>query len=626
MATLQNPQIAYRLQGASDADWTLVEVADGAFPETFTVPVGGIYEVRTLTWSATSSVYVWSPISLFSAGEQGAWFEPGDFTRYMSSLGPELVTNGSFSDGVSGWSPQQQTSTLNVVSGQLEVTCTGSGYGAAVLTAPLSPVVDGVLLSANISLGASIALGDGVIYNKWGTYQSSDSGASKFFSATGAVYLTLLTNTNVTGAKRYFDNVSVRELTAIRTATLFQDAAGTVPVTAVEQPVGLMLDRSGRGNHASQTTATSRPVLSARVNLLTKTEQFDDAVWIKAAGIMGFQGTGSAPIITPNAGIAPNGTLSADRVQLKLNGGTTSSDRSGFYVDIAATIGVPYLSGIFVKPLSAVADQLLLGNNIGILSAGTSAVSATITDVGGGWKFISRALTPTSSIGTFRVQILGHVGPDSLDMLVWGTDLRPANDGVGLPPYQRVNTATDYDTVGFPLYLACDGVDDGMITNPINFSATDKVTVVAGVRKLSSVGTAIIAELSEYSYQTPNTFSLQGQAVGFLFGSRGSAALRQDVMTTPSSYPSNVPSVVSGIGNISGDQSILRVNGAQEPTTVSDQGAGTFGNYPICLFRRGDASYPFNGRFYGMIVRGAQSDATQITAAENYLNAKTKAY
>jgi hypothetical protein len=42
-------------------------------------------------------------------------------------------------------------------------------------------------------------------------------------------------------------------------STLFQDAAGTVPVTASGQPVGLMLDKSGRGNHATQVTAASRP-------------------------------------------------------------------------------------------------------------------------------------------------------------------------------------------------------------------------------------------------------------------------------------------------------------------------------------------------------------------------------
>ena len=49
-------------------------------------------------------------------------------------------------------------------------------------------------------------------------------------------------------------------------STLFQDSAGTLPVTAIEQPVGLMLDKSGRGNHAVQATTTARPILQQDAN------------------------------------------------------------------------------------------------------------------------------------------------------------------------------------------------------------------------------------------------------------------------------------------------------------------------------------------------------------------------
>ena len=42
---------------------------------------------------------------------------------------------------------------------------------------------------------------------------------------------------------------------------MFQNSVGTIPVTGVGQPVGLMRDKSGRNNHAYQTTSASRPIL-----------------------------------------------------------------------------------------------------------------------------------------------------------------------------------------------------------------------------------------------------------------------------------------------------------------------------------------------------------------------------
>lgn len=49
-------------------------------------------------------------------------------------------------------------------------------------------------------------------------------------------------------------------------ATLFQDAGGTTPVTAVGQPVGRILDKSGNGNHLSQSDTGKRPTLQQDSN------------------------------------------------------------------------------------------------------------------------------------------------------------------------------------------------------------------------------------------------------------------------------------------------------------------------------------------------------------------------
>lgn len=44
--------------------------------------------------------------------------------------------------------------------------------------------------------------------------------------------------------------------------TMFQDSAGTTPVTTNTNPVGLWKDKSGNNNHVSQATSTNRPTYS----------------------------------------------------------------------------------------------------------------------------------------------------------------------------------------------------------------------------------------------------------------------------------------------------------------------------------------------------------------------------
>jgi hypothetical protein len=90
-----------------------------------------------------------------------------------------------------------------------------------------------------------------------------------------------------------------------------------------------------------------------------------------------------------------------------------------------------------------------------------------------------------------------------------------------------------------------------------------------------------------------------------------------------SGYIAPITNTLTGIGNISGDTVILRINGTQAASSAADQGTGNYGNYPLYIGRRGGTTNPFNGRLYGLIVRGAQSTTEQIVETEKWLAQKT---
>lgn len=70
--------------------------------------------------------------------------------------------------------------------------------------------------------------------------------------------------------------------------TLFQDTAGTTPVAAAGQSVGLMLDKSGRGNHATQANVAQRPLYQVNPTRLT-IDRVDDrlVVTVPTGGFVG---------------------------------------------------------------------------------------------------------------------------------------------------------------------------------------------------------------------------------------------------------------------------------------------------------------------------------------------------
>ena len=256
--------------------------------------------------------------------------------------------------------------------------------------------------------------------------------------------------------------------------TLYQDAAGTTPVTAVEQPVGLMLDKSGRGNHAVNNSGNSAnfPVLSARYNLLTKTEQFDDGVWTKN-NLLNF---GAGSVANTTATLDPVGGNSADLIVPN----TTSTTNHGVAQNFAFSSGTQYKFVCHAKPagysfVKFFARNTAFGTNVSVsfdlvgvsYTVMTGSATCTITATTNGFLRMEVVATASASATTdfqwVAMNATGDVaysGNGTSGVYIWGADLRVANDALNQPAYQRVNTSSDYDTVGFKQGEVFDGIND----------------------------------------------------------------------------------------------------------------------------------------------------------------------
>jgi hypothetical protein len=326
---------------------------------------------------------------------------------------------------------------------------------------------------------------------------------------------------------------------------------------------------------------------------------------------------------------------------------TATTSQHSVYVATAAITGTRYTMSVYGKA----AERRYLSLHINNYSAGatfdlqTGAVVGTpvtaggattsIVDAGNGWY---RCIVSGTSGGTatynnqIGVGLTGtldsnvaanesYAGNATSGIYIWGADLRT---GSSAGTYQRIAAATDYDTVGFLPYLALDGTDDSFGTGSIDFSATDKMFVCAGLTKNSDAATGTVIDLNgvtgtgAFMMRAPS-----GASTNYVFFSGGTTGF-SGATATP--YVAPITNVVSGIGNISGDQEIIRINGAQVAIVTSDQGTGNYSNLPIYIGRRQGTALPLNGRIYQMVVCGKTLSASELASTEAYVNTKTGAY
>ena len=554
-----------------------------------------------------------SPASFFANGEQGWWYDPSNFSTLFQdsagttpvtameqpvglqldlskgapATGPELVVNGDFSSGT-GWTLGTGWS---ISGGQLVATLVNSESATQAIAALTTNNRYVVTFTVTVTLGTLKVflgnIGDSAVERTITTsgtytYRPSQSGTKQ---------IAFFGQSSFTGS---INNVSVKELP---------------------------------GNHRFQTTSANRPVVSARVNLLTKTEEFDNAAWTK-----------SNVTVTANAIVAPDGTMTADSLIENTAISTHDLRQTVSLVAAASTFAIR------AKPNGRTWIAVAVGSiryayfnlaGAGAVGFSLNATGAISVDANG-WYTCTITFTPAAAGGDNAYvylasadNVVTYTGDGTSGIYVWGADLRPTNQGVGLPAYQRVNTSTDYDSTGFPIYIKPNGSNQFMQTNSINFTATDKMTLWQGVRKLSDAAIGVICESSVLADNSnPGAFFIaHTNAPNYLFGVNGTTTASY----TATTYAAPITNVLTSSMNIAGasiaTELIPRVNGLT-PTLNPSGGAGTgnFGNYPAYFYSRAGTSLFFGGNDYGSIARGAASTAAQITAGETYINSKTKAY
>ena len=137
-----------------------------------------------------------------------------------------------------------------------------SGATTAAQT-PSSAVVSGATVTLTLPTTAAYGQTITVSYAVPGTNPIRDAAGNNAAALTAQA---VTNNTASVFAPIYASGVQgvyIPSITqAFTSGALAQDASGATPVTAVGQPIGLVLDASGRGNNVSQATATARPLLA----------------------------------------------------------------------------------------------------------------------------------------------------------------------------------------------------------------------------------------------------------------------------------------------------------------------------------------------------------------------------
>jgi len=302
-----------------------------------------------------------------------------------------------------------------------------------------------------------------------------------------------------------------------------------------------------------------------RTNLVTYSEEFENADWIKTS-----RGTGQAPIVSANFGTSPDGTINADRIQLDIGAGSASGDISQVQQSLTVASGIDYSGSIYLKSNDG-ADYDI---SIDFLSTTAPSILATVTNT---WQRFEVTEQSTGTSGFFRIRLRGNEGTSkTADILAFGAQFEEGSyptsyiptTGSAVTRNQDVISATNIgsllnDAAGGIFVEASPfsefengyvGLSDGTSLNRVRFGFSN-----AGSIALASVVGGSVQIASTSSSYFANTFYKLGLRYAnndyAVYQDGTSIITDTNALTFPDSTLSNVvlaDSVAGGTGSFYG--------------------------------------------------------------------------
>lgn len=365
-------------------------------------------------------------------------------------------------------------------------------------------------------------------------------------------------------------------------STMFQDSTGTTPVTAVGQPVGLILDKS------------------------------------KGLAL-------GTPIFTED------GVSASDWIYPGTNGGSVAAV-SG---EIKITCG---------NPLTALTDRLCYATLSGLVVGVTYKVNSTfrnITDPVGSRLSVSSIIAAGDSTGAYVANLTTSPVSTALYFVATATTMYlrlicmdgggSATAGLSSATVQSIagNHATQATAASRPLlqqdgsgkyYLDFDGVDDYLKTDIVDLSAYYATSSFVGANMTGASNTWNIFGLNQDYASVNGAYHMQPTRI----------VIRDNTTSRTPNYPSAIvigtPSVLSFVCDFQGTADAVSSRNTVDGTPVSLTSGIAFPNNRAFYIAYSSGPLYFPGRIYSIVSVMKKVSSTDKAETEAYVNSKTGAY